>query len=117
MNEVEMDFENTYRLLIENLPQRIFQKDSNSVYLDCNQNFADAINLPKDQIIGKTDFDFFEKDIAEKYRSDDKRVLDSGKIENIEEILFQNGEEIPIKTTKIPITDKNGNKVGLLGLF
>ena len=54
MNELEMDFENTYRLLIENLPQRIFQKDSNSVYLDCNQNFADAINLPKDQIIGKT---------------------------------------------------------------
>jgi PAS domain-containing protein len=44
MNELEMDFENTYRLLIENLPQRIFQKDSNSVYLDCNQNFADEIS-------------------------------------------------------------------------
>ena len=48
-----------YRVLVENLPQKIFLKDSNSVYISCNNNFAKDLKIRAEDIAGKTDYDFF----------------------------------------------------------
>ncbi|MEK7776065.1 MAG: PAS domain S-box protein, partial [Planctomycetota bacterium] len=49
--------ENKYRVLLENLPQRIFYKDINFVYVSCSENYANDLNIKPEEIVGKTDYD------------------------------------------------------------
>jgi len=109
--------ENRYRTLLENLPQKIFLKDKHSVYISCNENFARDLNIKPKEIVGKTDYDFFSKKLADKYRKDDRRVMKSGKIEDIEEKYIQNGKEYWVHTVKTPIKNENGEVTGILGIF
>jgi PAS domain S-box-containing protein len=109
--------ENKSRLLLENLPQKIFFKDRNSVYISCNKNYARDLKINPDQITGKTDYDFYPKQLAEKYREDDRRIIGSGKTEDIEEKYVQNGHKVFVQTVKTPIKDENDNVVGILGIF
>jgi PAS domain S-box-containing protein len=109
--------ENKYRELLENLPQKIFHKDKNSVYVSCNNNYARDLKIHPDEIIGKTDYDFYTKELAEKYRADDKRIMESGKTEYIEEKYIQNGQEVFVQTAKTPLKDEKGNTIGILGIF
>ena len=109
--------ENKYRTLIENLPQKIFFKDKNSVYISCNENYARDLKINPDEISGKTDYDFWPKELADKYTTDDKRILELGKTEHIEEQYIQNGKECYVQTVKTPVKDENGNVIGVLGIF
>ena len=109
--------ENKYRTLIENLPQKIFFKDKSSVYVSCNENYARDLKIKSDEIIGKTDFDFFPEELAKKYRTDDKRVMESRNTEDIEERYIQDGREIWVFTVKTPTRDEKGNSIGVLGIF
>lgn len=110
--------ENKYKILTENIPLKIFHKDTNSVYVACNQNYAEDLNIESDQIVGKTDFDFFPKELAAKYRSDDHHIMESKKIELFEEQYIAPGrEEVTIRTIKAPIWDSNSNVIGLIGAF
>jgi len=109
--------ENKYRTLLEHLPQKIFHKDRNSVYLSCNENLARDFKIKPEEIKGKTDHEFFPKKLAKKYRADDKRIIGSGKTEDIEEKYVQDGKEIWIHTVKTPIKDEKGNVTGILGIF
>jgi len=109
--------ENKYRTLLENVPQKIFFKDRNSVYVSCNENYARDLKINSDEITGRTDFDFYPKKLAEKYRADDKRIMESGKTEDIEEDYIQDGQKVFVHTVKTPVKDENGNVVGILGIF
>lgn len=115
--------EREYRTLIESLPQKVFLKNKNSVYMSCNGNYACDLGIKPEEIVGKTDFDFFPTYLAEKYRADDKKVMESGKTENIEEEYavisdFLGGvQKTFINTVKVPVRDKAGNIVGIFGLF
>jgi PAS domain S-box-containing protein len=109
--------ENNSRTLFENLPQKIFFKDKNSVYVSCNENYARDLKIRSDEISGKTDYDFYPKELAEKYRADDKRIIESGKVEDIEEEYVKDGQEAFVYTVKTPIKDEKGNVVGILGIF
>ncbi len=115
--EILQASENKYRVLLENLPQKIFHKDKNSVYVSCNNNYARDLKIQPDEIIGKTDYDFYTKELAEKYRADDKRIMESGETEYIEEKYIQNGQEVAIQTVKTPLEDEKGNTIGILGIF
>jgi PAS domain S-box-containing protein len=115
--EILQGSENKYRVLLENLPQKIFHKDKNSVYVSCNNNYARDLKIQPDEIIGKTDYNFYKKELAEKYRADDKRILESGKTEYIEEKYIQDRQEAVIQTVKIPLKDEKGNTIGVLGIF
>ncbi len=109
--------EGKYRMLLENLPQRIFYKDRNSVYMSCNENFANDLHIKADEIMGKTDYDFYPKVLAEKYRTDDRRIMESGRAEDIEEKYIRDGTELIVHTVKTPIRDEKGNVNGILGIF
>jgi PAS domain S-box-containing protein len=115
--ETLRESENKYRTLLENIPQKIFLKDKNSVYISCNENYARDLKISHDGIIGKTDYDFYSKELAEKYRADDRRIIESGKTEEIEEKYLQNGQEVIVQTVKTPVKDKKGNISGILGIF
>ena len=115
--EALRESEKKHRTLLENLPQKIFFKDRNSVYVACNGNYARDLKIPSDEIQGRTDYDFFPRDLAEKYRSDDRRVLESGRTEELEERYLQEGQERWVHTVKIPVKDEAGVGIGVLGIF
>jgi len=111
--------ERRYRTLLKNIPQKIFYKDLNSVYLLCNESFADDLNIHPDEIKGKTDYDFFDRKLAEKYRADDKRIVQNGKREEIEEryVRVRDGKEIIVNTIKAPVRNEKNNIIGVFGIF
>jgi PAS domain S-box-containing protein len=115
--EAVRESEGKYRTLVENIPQKIFTKDRRSVYLSCNELYARDLGITPEEIIGKTDYDFFPKELADKYSSDDTRVMESGETENIEEQYIQGGEKGWIYTVKTPVRDKEGHIIGILGVF
>jgi PAS domain S-box-containing protein len=109
--------EEKYRTLVENIPQKIFAKDRSLVYVSCNENYARDLGIKPEEIAGKTDFDFFPKELADMYRADDMRVMEAGETEGVEEQYMQSGEASWIYTVKTPIRDTKGNTVGILGVF
>jgi two-component system cell cycle sensor histidine kinase/response regulator CckA len=115
--EALRESENYYRTLLQNLPQKIFLKDKNSVYLSCNENYSRDLKMWPAEITGKTDYDFYPKELAEKYRADDKRIMESGKTEDIEEKYIQDGMEVIVHTVKTPVKDEKGKVIGILGIF
>jgi len=82
-----------------------------------NENFARDLNITPDEMAGKTDYDFWPRELADKYQADDKRIRESGKIEDIEEVYIQDGEERVVHTIKVPVRDEESNVVGILGIF
>jgi len=109
--------ESKYRTLLENLPQKIFLKDRNSAYVSCNENFAADLKIEPEEIAGKTDYDFYPEELANKYRADDERIMKSEKAEDIEESYLLDGEETIVHTVKTPVKDEHGNVTGVLGIF
>ena len=109
--------ESKYRTLLEDLPEKVFLKDTNSVYVSCNENYARDFKIKAEEIAGKTDYDFYPKELAEKYRADDRRIIKSDKTEDINEKYIQNSREVIIHTVKTPVRDKEGNVTGILGIF
>jgi PAS domain S-box-containing protein len=109
--------ENKYKTLVENIPQKVFLKDKNSVYISCNENYARDLKIKSNEIVGKTDYDFHPKELADKYRADDKRVIESGKEEELEEKYITDGREVWVNTIKTPVEDRSGNVIGVLGIF
>lgn len=106
-----------YRLLLENLPQRIFYKDRNSTYISCNENLARDLHIKPNEITGKTDYDFYPKELADKYRADDKSIIESRQTKDREEEYIKNGRELVIHTVKTPVRNKKGDIIGILGIF
>ena len=106
-----------YRTLLENLPQKIFFKDKNSVYISCNENYARDMKIKAEEIAGKTDYDFYPRELAEKYRADDKKIIESGENKDIEETYIRDGQERIVHTVKTPVKDERGNAIGVLGVF
>ena len=109
--------EEQHRTLLENLPQKIFLKDRSLVYISCNENYARDLGIEGREIAGRTDYDFYPRGLADKYRADDKRIMDAGKTETLEEKYIQNGREVMVQTVKTVVRDKSGNVTGILGIF
>ncbi|MEH2249023.1 trifunctional serine/threonine-protein kinase/ATP-binding protein/sensor histidine kinase [Nostoc sp.] len=107
------------RLIIDNIPQSVFWKDRNYVYLGCNHNFAQAsgVGVPEN-IIGKTDYDLsWTREESDWYVECDRRIIESGQAElNIIETVQQaDRKQIWSNTNKIPLKDREGNIFGILG--
>jgi len=109
------------QLVMDNIPQLIFWKDINSVYLGCNQNFLEVsgFNNPED-IVGKTDYDMpWTKNESDFYRMTDRQIMDTDTAEyKIQETQqTASGLIINVETNKIPLHDKNGQVIGILGTY
>jgi PAS domain S-box-containing protein len=109
--------ERRWRMLVKGLPRKVFYKDRDSVYVACNDNYARDLGIRADEIAGKTDYDFFPKKLADKYRSDDRMVMESGRTHDIEETYIHDGQERIIHTVKRPLIDADGDTIGILGIF
>lgn len=107
--------------IMNSVPQAIFWKDRESVYLGCNRVFALQAGLdhPED-IVGKQDFDLpWGREASEGYRADDREVMErtEAKRHIIETLRQADGATIWIDTSKIPLIDKSGRVEGVLGVY
>lgn len=108
-----------FRALMDNMPDTIYIKDTQCRFLDGNPF---QIKVTKagthENLLGKSDFDFYPRDIAEIFYKDDKHVIESGKpVINKEEIGFDADGNIRVKsTTKVPFKNKDGEIIGLVGI-
>ncbi len=103
--------------LLDSSPDVIFIKDRNGVYLDCNPAAAAFIGHRREQIIGKSDYDLFDRQMADRLRVVDLQVLDTLERVSYEEEFFnQYGKLIHFHTIKAPCYDASGEVIGVLGI-
>jgi PAS domain S-box-containing protein len=105
------------RTLIASIPQKLFLKDRNSVYVAVNEHYASSLGFEPKDVVGKDDFAFFPAELAEKYRADDRAVMESGRDKDIDERYVAQGKESWIRTIKTPVKNDAGEITGVLGLF
>ena len=103
--------------LINAIPQKVFIKDSSSVYQFCNEAYAADLNIRPEEILGKTDYDFFPHEFAKKYQGDDQKLLARGKGEVIEEGYVHDGKQRWVLMTKAVIPGADGEQGSILGLI
>lgn len=107
-----------YHSLVTSLPQNIFRKNNEGIFTFANENFSEALGAPIQEILGKTDFDFFPEDLARKYQMDDKHILETLiPFEAIEEYRDASGERKFVQVVKNPLHDAQGNVIGIQGIF
>lgn len=102
-----------------NLPGIIFLKDKNLAYQNVNNNFITLSGCAsREEVIGKTDFDFSWKDQAPSFQKDDVEVLQTGKekIEVEDSVTLPDGSVFSVISNKSPLRDKDGKIVGVLGV-
>lgn len=116
--EALLTSETKYRTLVDNLPQRVFYKDIHSNYVSCNRRYAQDLGIDPAAIVGKSDFDFYSAAAAEKFRADDRAIMTSGRLAELEEFYQpEGGAAAFIHTVKTPMYDEQGNCSGILGIF
>jgi PAS domain S-box-containing protein len=109
----------TLREFMKNSEDYIFVKDTMLIYHGSSEVFARMAGLASAaEICGKTDLELFPPDIADKYRGDDRKVLESGAPISgiVERLPDEHGRERWTKTSKYPIHDGNGMIIGLYGV-
>ena len=108
---------NLLRALIDNLPDYIYVKDMAARKTLSNAADVRALGCKSEaEVLGKTDFDFFPRELAEKLFADDREVLKGQPHVNREEkVVNAGGEVFWTLTTKVPRRDAAGNIIGLVG--
>jgi len=109
---------NVLRTMIDLIPAFIYAKDAQSRFTACNKLVANRMGVTPEEAIGKTDFDFFPREMAEKFFNDEQALLASGQpLIDCEEIVFDklSGTNRVIVTSKIPLHDANGRVTGVVG--
>jgi PAS domain S-box-containing protein len=110
------------RWILDNIPQQVFWKDANLVFLGCNQNWAKAAGIGNPEaVIGKTDYDLLpSREVAENFRSQDRRIMEMGTPElhivASKERPADDGHTIWLDISKIPMHDDSGQVIGILGV-
>jgi len=107
------------RAVVASLPDLIYVKDAKSRFLLANKATAAAMGaLLGSELLGKTDFDFYPREVAEGFFHDEQKVIRSGQplVSQDEHIREPDGRTRWIMTTKVPLTDGVGRAVGIIGI-
>lgn len=104
--------------LIDSIPDIIFIKDLEGRFILVNNALAKIFGLEKsDDMIGKSDGDFYPEFLAREHKKDDNRIIDTGKAQlNKQEKIMMKGTTLWYTTTKIPLFDNEGEIQGILGI-
>lgn len=107
------------RSLIDNIPDFIYVKDPKSRFLVANAFLVQAVGARSaEEILGKSDFDFFPEELARRYFEVEQRLIRDGSeiYKSEERVVDSEGKEITILTTKVPLHDASGQVTGLAGV-
>jgi PAS domain S-box-containing protein len=110
--------EGRLRTLIQTLPDLVWLKDEHGVYQACNSMFERFFGAKEHEIVGKTDYDFVDRELADFFRENDRRAALAGKpTVNEEWITFAaDGRRALLETIKTPLYATEGTVAGVLGI-
>jgi len=107
------------RALIDNMPDLIYVKDDESRFVLANRALAQLMGAknPED-LLGKTDFDYFPKELATAYYSDEQAILQTGLplLNQEERSVDAEGNAKWLSTSKVPLRDRQGETIGIIGI-
>jgi len=117
--EKKMQFrKNEFDAILNDIPDLLWIKNRNGIYLECNKRFEQFFGEKKENIIGKTDFDFIDEELANFFTEHDKKAMESNvPVSNFENLTFRSdGHEEYLQTTKTKVLNDDGKTIGILGL-
>ncbi len=117
--EQQLETERTHlRTLVNTIPDLIWLKDAHGTYLSCNPEFERFFGAAERDIVGKTDYDFVPKELADSFRHHDRAAMAAGgPTRNEEWITYaSDGRHVFLETTKVPMRTPDGQLVGVLGI-
>lgn len=106
------------RSLLNTIPDLVWLKGPNGVYLACNESFERYMNMTEEEIVGKTDFELIDSERANTFHELDEEAIAEGKSIFSEEwtVIDKDGTKAFVETVKTPMYDANGKFVGVLGI-
>ncbi len=110
---------NMLRTLIDNIPDFMYVKDIKSRFVVANSHLARIVGVEKpEELLGKTDFDFFSRELASAFYEDEQSVIRSGQplFNREEKGVDGKGNETRVLTTKVPLRDGKGQVIGIAGV-
>ena len=116
--EALRESETSLRTLIRTIPDLVWLKNKQGIFLSCNSRVESLLGAKEAEIIGKTDYDFVNKEIADSFRTSDRLVMTENKpVRNEEKLVFAgDGHQEIIETIKTPMYRSDGSLAGVLGI-
>jgi len=108
-----------FRFLLENTPDQVYFKDRQGRFLRVSRAVAEYMNVPNpDDLIGKSDFDFWSEETAKETFADEKRIMETGipMVGKIEKLIHPDGRVTWDYTTKLALKNANGQVIGICGI-
>ena len=118
MKESILDERNQLHTLIDNMPDLIYIKDRESRFIVANKRVATVMGSTPQELVNKTDFDYYTHDLASQFYEDEQTIMKTQepKINYEEPGLDEQGNRVIISTTKVPLINKDGEVVGIVGM-
>ena len=107
-----------FRAIIDQVPDYLFAKDTESRFVVANREVAADLGLQPADLIGKTDFDLHQHNLARKFFSDEQKVIASGEpfIDTEDMVVDSSGKDKWFATSKAPLRDGQNKIVGIVGV-
>ena len=116
--EASKTSEGFFQSLFDPLPVYIFRKDAEGRFTFVNERFCQRQGKSRADILGQTDFDINPPDMAQKYRENDRMIMETRRPFETEEVeVIPNGDATWIHITKVPILDAHGEVNGIQGMY
>ena len=115
--EAFLNSEANMQTIIHTIPDYIWLKSPDGIYLSCNKMFTQFFGAPEAEIIGKSDYDFVDKELADFFWANDLNAVNAKKpVVNEEWITLADGKRIFLETIKTPVYSSSGVLFGVLGI-
>jgi PAS domain S-box-containing protein len=117
--EEEFKLENSFmEALMNNIPDAIYFKDTEGRFMRVNRHAPFKSNSSREEIVGKTDFDYFSEEHASAAFADEQQIIRTGQpiINKEERETYPDGSQVWVSTTKVPIFDEAGCAIGIVGV-
>lgn len=110
-----MGTDSLFHFVYESAQDSIFVKNDLLQYMQVNPAMLKLLNLPVEEVIGKTDLELFGTETGTKFQAIDRRVL-NGEIVITEDVFDVNDRQVVFSVVKTPLRDENGNIIGVCGI-
>jgi diguanylate cyclase (GGDEF)-like protein/PAS domain S-box-containing protein len=103
--------------LFRTLPDAVWVKDMQGRYVRCNPTFERVFGVDQREVVGKTDYDFAPREMADRYRAGDRQAIETGEIQSEAfETVVANGGACLFDVLKAPLRDEAGKMIGVVGI-
>ncbi|MFQ4145841.1 PAS domain S-box protein [Chlorogloeopsis sp. ULAP02] len=111
----QLDF---LQVLIDTIPAPVFYKNTQGLYIGCNQAFEEALGLRKEQILGKTVYDLAPQELAEQYHQADIELFEQRGVQSYEgSLVYKDGKKHDVIFYKAIFSKADGSLGGLVGVI